>query len=327
MLLNFLGIKQLVICISQLDGIPENDRESTFQNLSGILTDLLLDSGWNSTFVSTRVPTIPISAKYDINVISNSTLKWWTGCSKKNLLGKLTKIVSLVDVFKEFLEFPTRDAAADFILPIVESQKIKGIGFVATGRVGQGEISPETPVKFLCTNVPEKEIQGIVKSVEISHKSVPFGIQGELIGIRISDVSDPIAFLKCSRRGYIVDRNSNFRLVRKFTALVQPFNLPAEHKISVGSTFLGFCEQIKTPLKISKINWKQSKKQPIRRVEFPDFFSIGNLAEVVFEANFRPIIVVPFSQKNSPRGNFGRVVLLNEQKKIVLVGKVESIQE
>merc|ERR1712160_73731 len=118
-LINLLGIKQLVVGVNKMDCDVAGYKESRYTEIRDEMTHMLKKVGWNKKKVDGCTPVMPISG--------------WMG---DNLLEKLVKPI-------------VRNDTAIMRTPLSGVYKIKGVGDVLTGRVEQGTVKPGEEMIFL----------------------------------------------------------------------------------------------------------------------------------------------------------------------------------
>ena len=65
-------------------------------------------------------------------------------------------------------------------MPVSGVYKIKGVGDVITGRIEQGQLTPNTMVLFA-----PSQVGGKVFSIEMHHKTVPKAGPGDNVGVNV----------------------------------------------------------------------------------------------------------------------------------------------
>jgi len=151
------------------------------------------------------------------------------------------------------------------------------------------------------------------------HKSIPFALAGDNIGILVKDLNKS----NMPRVGDVMVLGSDQTISRvaNFTAQVQVLTHPGELK--VGYTPVGYVRTARSPLKISKINWKavgSKESGGIIKTDNPPFLKSNEMGEVVFEPQ-QSIIVDTF--KNCE--GLGRVAIM-EGSQVVMLGKIVKVE-
>lgn len=315
LLLNLLGIKQLIVCINKMDTVDY--KQDRFEEVKGEMLDMLARIGWPKAFLKTSVAIIPTAGFHGDNVVDKSDkMPWWNGVDVKNLNGETVHVDVLLDALDKYACVPPRKPDADLRIPVSGVYSIKGVGDVITGRVEQGTVKPGQMVKFIPTDgaVP---CRGKVFSVEMHHKSVPAACPGDNVGLNIKgldkkyrpNVGDII----------VLENDTGIKTPKSFTAQIQVLSHPGELKI--GYTPVGLVRTAKAAIRLTKINWKKGKSTNGAKVESPVTLVQGDMAEVEFTPQSQtPIVVEPFAKCDG----LGRLAVL-EGHSVVMLGRVTAV--
>lgn len=316
LLLNLLGIKQLIIGINKMDADMANYKEERYKEIKDEMDRMLIRVGWPKKFVEESVPKLPISGWMGDNLITKSAkMDWWSGVDV--FVGKETVHVhTLLDALEKMIIVPERPKDAVMRTPISGVYKIKGIGDVLTGRIEQGTVRPGEEVVFLPTHTTSTPCTGKVFSVEMHHKSVESGTSGDNCGFNIKGLVKE----NMPRVGdvMVLKKDETIKRCKLFTAQVRVLEHPGELK--AGYCPIAFVRTGRSAVKMTKINWKVGKETGNQKVEDPVSLKSNEMAECIFEPQ-QPFVVDSF--KNCE--GLGRVALM-EGSSVILLGKVTSVE-
>jgi elongation factor 1-alpha len=325
-LLNLLGVKQLLIGVNKMDiasnamdAADANYGEKRYDEIEKEMKHMLVKVGWDSTFVKSCVPIIPISGWQGDNLITKSEkMPWWKGVSVKNVAGNSVHVHTLLEALNNFCGIPERKTGAPLRVPISGVHQMKNVGNVFTGRVEQGILKPSDEVVFLPThNVADGvSCQGKVFSVEMHKKSLEQAMPGDAVGMNIKNL-DKHSF---PRAGDVMIAKSDTSLkpAANFTARIQTLdNIPNE--IQRGYSPIGFVRCGRAACKITGINGKIGKETGGSKLESPGCIKANEMAEVVFEPA-RALVVETFESCEG----LARIAFL-EGNSPVMLGKIVSV--
>lgn len=255
LLLNLLGIKQLIVCVNKMDGI--NFSEEKFNELRAEVQNMLVQVGWPKPFVQNNVPILPISAWTGDNLLTSSAkMPWWKGTTVKDANGTSQLVSTVMDALNNFVQVPVRLPDAVVRMPVSSVHTIKGVGNVICGRIEQGTLKPGDQVVFLPTNTASLECKGKVFSIEMHHKSVPFGLPGDNVGLSIKGLNKD--HLPKTGDIMILQSDKSLGVPKQITIQAKMLNHPGELK--VGYCPVGAVRTKSVPMKIVKFNWKMGKE-------------------------------------------------------------------
>jgi len=313
LLINLLGIKQIIIGINKMDCDLAGYKEARYTEVKEEMANVLTRVGWKKEFVDKSVPFLPISGWKGDNLITKSAnMSWWKG-AEIEVPGKGKKnIHTLLDALEEMVVPPERAGNKPMRTPISGVYKIKGAGDVLTGRVEQGVVKPGDEVVFLPTHTTNLACNGKIFSVEMHHKSQPVANAGDNVGLNIKGLVKE----NMPRVGdiMILKSDNSIKKVKEFTAQVQILNHPGELKN--GYSPIAFVRTARSAVRMSKINWKISKETGNKKAPEPTNIKANEMAEVVFQP-MQPFVVDSF--KNCE--GLGRIAIM-EGATVVMLGKV-----
>jgi elongation factor 1-alpha len=243
-------------------------------------------------------------------------MPWWKG-AEIEVPGKGKKtIFTLFDALEQMVIAPERAANKPLRTPISGVYKIKGVGDVLTGRIEQGVVKPGDEVVFLPTHTPNLPCSGKIFSVEMRHKRQQSGNPGDNVGIHVKELTKE----NMPRPGDIMIHKSDnsIKKAKEFICQVRMLNdLPKDLKI--GYSPIAFVRTARSPVRMTKINWKISKETGNKKASDPSNIKEGEIAEVVFQP-LQPLVVDSF--KNCQ--GLGRIAFMDGTT-LVMLGKVVDV--
>merc|ERR1712000_421821 len=286
LLINLLGVKQIVIGINKMDCDVAKYKESRYNEIRDEAKAMLLKVGW------------------------------WKGVDVTVLGGKeKLHIDTLHDALENMVKTPERQPGKKMRTPLSGVYKIKGVGDVLTGRVEQGEVKPGDEVVFLPTHTASTPCTGKVFTVEMHHKAVEAAGPGDNVGMNIKGLNKA----NMPRVGDVMVLKSDDTIGRakSFTAQVQILHHPGELKL--GYTPIGFVRTGRSAVKLSGIDWKIGKETGGAKMENPPHLKANEVAQVAFEPQ-QPFVVDTF--KNCE--GLGRIAIM-EGNTVVMLGKITAV--
>merc|ERR1712000_215703 len=286
LLINLLGVKQIVIGINKMDCDVAKYKESRYNEIRDEAKAMLLKVGW------------------------------WKGVDVTVLGGKeKLHIDTLHDALENMVKTPERQPGKKMRTPLSGVYKIKGVGDVLTGRVEQGEVKPGDEVVFLPTHTASTPCTGKVFTVEMHHKAVEAAGPGDNVGMNIKGLNKA----NMPRVGDVMVLKSDDTIGRakSFTAQVQILHHPGELKL--GYTPIGFVRTGRSAVKLSGIDWKIGKETGGAKMETPPHLKANEVAQVAFEPQ-QPFVVDTF--KNCE--GLGRIAIM-EGNTVVMLGKITAV--
>eukprot|EP01108_Squamamoeba_japonica_P008028 TRINITY_DN698_c0_g1_i1.p1 TRINITY_DN698_c0_g1~~TRINITY_DN698_c0_g1_i1.p1 ORF type:complete len:466 (+),score=208.78 TRINITY_DN698_c0_g1_i1:140-1537(+) len=319
LLINLLGVKQIVIGINKMDCDVAKYKESRYTEIKDEAAAMLMKVGWKKAVVEKEVPFVPISGWIGDNLIKKSdNMPWWKGMDVIVLGNKDDKvhIDTLHDAFENMVKTPTRKLDVPMRTPLSGVYKIKGVGDVLTGRVEQGAVKPGDEVIFLPTHTTATPCAGKVFTVEMHHKTVDLAGPGDNVGMNIKGL--PKANMPRVGDVMVLKSDTTIGRTKSFTAQVQILHHPGELK--VGYTPIGFVRTGRSAVKMSKIDWKIGKETGGQKMEDPPMLKANEVAQCVFEPQ-QPFVVDSF--KNCE--GLGRIAIM-EGNTVVMLGKITTVE-
>lgn len=315
LLINLLGVKQIVIGINKMDCDVAKYSESRYTEIRDEAKAMLLKVGWKKKVVEKEVPFIPMSGWMGDNLIEKSTnMDWWKGVDVLIMGDKDNKlhIDTLHDALDKMVQTPPRKGGVAMRTPLSGVYKIKGVGDVLTGRVEQGAVKPGDEVVFLPTHTSSTPCTGKVFTVEMHHKTVDEAGPGDNVGMNIKGLNKA----NMPRVGDVMVLKSDDSIGRckDFTAQVQILHHPGELK--VGYTPIGFVRTGRSAVKLTGISWKIGKETGGAKMENPPHLKANEVAQVTFEPQ-QPFVVDSFKSCEG----LGRIAIM-EGNTVVMLGKI-----
>jgi len=315
-LVNLLGVKQLLVGVNKMDCKPAEYSQARFEEVKNEMKEMLVKSGWKKEFVDESVPIIPISGWVGDNLVHPSEkMPWWTGVSVKTITGQTVHVHTILDVLDKAVVIPPRVVDKPVRLPVSGVMNLKGVGDVVTGRVEQGKLEPGMWVTFLPTHTTANPCTGRIFSLEMHKHSVPVAIAGDNVGMMIKHLPEN----NMPRPGDIMVAKTDESLSRvsNFSAQVHVLQHPGELK--VGYTPIGYVRTAHSALKMTEIKWKIGKETGNKKVENPVSLKAGEMGEVVFEPQ-QQFVVESFKTCEG----LGRVAIM-EGSQVVMLGKIVAV--
>jgi len=298
LLLNLLGVKQLVVAVNKMDEAIAGYSQARFENIRDEMKHMLKGVGWKADFVENCVPIVPISGWVGDNLKEKSAnMPWWNGVDVKTCDGtKTVHVTTLLDALNNYAIVPKRILDAPARGPLNGVYNIKGVGTVLTSRIEQGSFKPGEDVVFLPTHDEKNPCTGRIFSIEMHHKPVEIANPGDNVGFSIKGLNKDYM----PKVGDVMIKKSDLTLkrVESFTCQVQILDPPNELK--PGYTPIVCVRTEHAPCRISKINWrinkdtgKDDKGRPIKQ-ENPVAIKAGDHAELEFVPQL-PFVVDTFT--------------------------------
>lgn len=306
-LLGLLGIEKLIVGVNKMDSCDWS--EQRFNEIKEEMTKMITQAG----FKPKQVAFIPYSGFKGENLVEKTDkMPWYKGFEVN--LSKTEKVsgYTLYDALEKVARPPTREPDAPVRIPINGIYKIKGVGDVITGRVEQGTISAGD----VCRVVPRNLENLKVFSIEMHHKSWPSAKPGDNVGMNMKGL----------------DKQNMPKVGDVITLQKDPLCLPVESFVAQvavqehpGQLKPGFspCIHVRTAksaCKMTKINWKISKKTGDQKLENPPFLERAEQAEIEFEPQ-QTIYMEAFDQCEG----LGRIAVMDSNN-LVMLGKVMSVK-
>ena len=306
-LLGLLGIEKLIVGVNKMDSV--NWSEQRFNEIKEEMSKMITQAG----FKIKQVPFIPFSGFKGENLVDQTDkMPWYKGFEVN--LSKTEKVtgVTLYDALEKVARPPKRNPDAQVRVPINGIYKIKGVGDVITGRVEQGTINAGD----VCRVVP-RGLSGLkVFSIEMHHKTWPNAKPGDNVGMNMKGLDKT----NMPKVGDVItlEKDPLCLPVKSFVAQVAVQEHPGQLK--PGFSPCVHIRTAKSACKMTKINWKMSKKTGDEKVENPQFLERAEQAEIVFEPQ-QPIYVEEFDKCEG----LGRIAVMDSNS-LVMLGKVISVE-
>mmetsp|Transcript_3519 Transcript_3519/g.9543 ORF Transcript_3519/g.9543 Transcript_3519/m.9543 type:complete len:466 (-) Transcript_3519:42-1439(-) len=283
LLLNLLGIKQLIICINKMDDKTAGYKEERFTEIKKEMQRMAVGVGWPKSFVGLKVPIIPISGWKGDNLLKKSeNMAWWKGQDVTvGPKGKEQKIH--IDTLKEALDnvvrVPPRPTDKPFRMPVSAVLNIKGVGTVITGRVEQGTLKPNQEVKFLPTHTVSNKCTGKIFTIEMHHKKVEEAGPGDNVGLNVKNLDKA----NMPQKGDVMVNldDSSIGSSKKVHATIQTLSIPNAIKLNYTPT--GFVRTASAPFKLVEIKKIKNKDTGGAWAEGFKELKSNTFAEVTFE--------------------------------------------
>lgn len=263
-LINVLGVKQLIVGINKMD--VSNFNQQKFETLKGELTTLLKQLG----FKTENVPFIPFSALEGTNSGKKTDkMPWYSG---PTLMAALDE-----------LKVPVKPTDKPLRLPIQDVFSISGFGTVPVGRVETGILKVGDQVVVMPGGGKAE-----VKSIEMHHKQMQKAEPGDNIGFNIKGVEK-----KDMKRGDVVGPASNPPTVAaEFTA--QMIVLHHQNVIARGYTPVFHFHTAQLACTIIDILERKDPKTGQTAEKNPTTLKTGDVAIVKIKPT-KPLVIEKYS--------------------------------
>jgi len=326
-LCNLLGITQIMVGVNKMDEQSCNYDEARYNEIASEMRNMLKQTGWKTY---KTCPVIPISGWVGDNIVEKSAkMPWWKGYSDGDKKGDTLK-----EALSTWVVPPERSKGLAYRMPVSGVFKIKGVGDVITGRIEQGEITPQITVKTMKKPTPivfwPSGVKALVNTIEMHHKNVPEATQGDNVGVACKGLTKD----NMPKVGDVMCKEGDDTIgpVASFTADVKIQDHPGELKAGDekrgGYTPLVLCRTAKSACRMIGINWKVTKKAMKKvkskkdlenaKVENPPFVKAGDMASIQFEPQ-QPFCVDTFKAC----AGLGRIAVL-ESNSLVMLGKISA---
>ncbi len=306
-LLYLLGIEQIIVGVNKMDSCDWS--EIRFNEIRDEFVKMITQIG----FKPKKVPIIPYSGFYGDNlVVKSDKSPWYKGWTANLNKDTTIKGWTILDALNDLVVPPKRLPDAPLRLPISGIYNIKGVGTIYCGRVEQGTVRPGDIVGFAQTGLKGKK----VFQIEQHHKQLSSAGPGEVIGMAIKGINKD-DLVETGDVMYI-EKENTLKPTKAFTAMV----FVQEHPgiLKVGYTPIIFCRTQKVACKMTKINWKQSKKTGNEKIMNPENLEQFESAEVVFE----PMASMYVEGFDTCQG-LSRVAVMDSNR-LKMLGKVISVE-
>tara|TARA_B100000900_G_scaffold410143_1_gene427344 strand:+ start:1360 stop:2730 length:1371 start_codon:yes stop_codon:yes gene_type:complete len=305
-LLGLLGIEKLIVGVNKMDSCDWS--EQRFNEIKEEMTKMIMQAG----FKPKQVAFIPYSGFKGENLVEKTDkMPWYNGFEVN--ISKTEKVsgYTLYDALEKVARPPKRDSEAPLRIPINGIYNIKGVGTVITGRVEQGVVNAGD----VCRVVPRGLENLKVFSIEMHHKTWPSAKPGDNVGMNMKGLDKT----NMPKVGDVITLQSQplCRPVESFTAQVAVQEHPGQLK--PGFAPCVHVRTAKSACKMTKINWKMSKKTGNEKVENPAFLEQGEQAEIEFKPN-QMIYLECFETCDG----LGRVAVMDSNQ-LVMLGKVIQV--
>jgi len=305
-LLFLLGIEQIIVGVNKMDSCDWS--ESRFGEIKEEFVKMITAIG----FKPKKVPVIPFSGFHGDNLIKKSDKAPWYKGWKANRNPKVViEGVTILDALNNLITPPKRKPAAPLRLPISNIYNIKGVGQIICGRVEQGTVRPGDIVGMVPSGLSGKKMF----QIEQHHKSLSEAGPGENVGMSIKGIGKD----EKVKVGDVIfiEKEGICKPVDEFTALVYVQEHPGVLK--PGYTPVVFSRTARVACKMTKINWKMSKKTGGEKVDNPANLEQFEQAEVVFSPE-APFFVDTFDNCEG----LARIAVMDSNR-LKMLGKVMAV--
>lgn len=148
---------QMVVVLNKIDMIPDNKRQPTIEKMTKKIHMTLKNTKFHDCSI------VPVSAFPDVSELASNSIS------------------NLIEVLKQLVFIPKRDASGNFLFSVDHCFSIKGQGTVMTGTVLQGKISVNDTIE-----IPTLKLSRKIKSMQMFHEAVVNAFQGDRLGICVT---------------------------------------------------------------------------------------------------------------------------------------------
>merc|ERR1739848_918368 len=323
-LLHLLGVEQVIVGINKMDDKSVGYSQDRYKEIKTEVGKMLTKIG----FKIKKIPFIPMSGFKGDNLTKVSEhMDWFKGYEVKVKKEKV-KGHTLLDALDKVVKCPKRPTKKPMRMPVSGVYKIKGVGDVITGRIEQGTLKPNQPVKFAPTGVKGKAF-----SIEMHHKNVQSAGPGDNVGVNVKGLNKDnmpkagdIMFVEGEANDESPPAAAN---TFKAAVFVQdhPGQLRAAKEQGDKGFVGGFTPSIhvrtaKAPCQLQQILWKRGKSTGGAKVENPQFIEAGDEAEVIF-APKTPLCVDAYDTCKP----LGRMAAMDSNSLIMLGRVLEAMKK
>ncbi|XP_053325558.1 selenocysteine-specific elongation factor [Spea bombifrons] len=205
-----IACHKMVVVLNKIDLLPENKRQPAIEKMTKKMQKTLENTKFEGSLI------IPVAAKPGGPEASESV--------------QAQGITGLIEVLKSQAYLPQRDPSGPFLMAVDHCFSIKGQGTVMTGTILSGSVNVNDNVEIPALKVTKK-----VKSMQMFHKPVNGAIQGDRLGICVTQF-DP----KLLERGLVCTPDSLQTIhaaiisVNKIPYFKGSLNTKAKFHITVG---------------------------------------------------------------------------------------------
>uniref|UniRef100_V9KIA8 Selenocysteine-specific elongation factor n=1 Tax=Callorhinchus milii TaxID=7868 RepID=V9KIA8_CALMI len=152
---------KMVVVLNKIDMLPEAKRQTAIEKMTKKMQKTLENTRFNGC------PIIPVAAK--------------PGGPDAPETETAQGISELIELLKSQTYLPKRDPSGSFLMAVDHCFSIKGQGTVMTGTILSGSVSVNDSVE-----IPSLKVTRKVKSMQMFHKPVTNAIQGDRVGICVT---------------------------------------------------------------------------------------------------------------------------------------------
>merc|ERR1719237_2030940 len=182
--------------------------------------------------------------------------------------------------------------------------------FLLAGRVEQGVVKLNEDCLFLPSHTALHACQGKVKTIEIFGKPVEDAKARDHIGLAMSGLEN----MPKAGDVMVYKSDTTLKQCESFVAQILILDIPTEIKCGYSTTAWTGC--MKSPCRITKLNWKMGKETGMKRLEDPHSLKANEAAEVTFQPQ-RPMVVDTFKSC----AGLSRIAFKEKGKGVVMIGK------
>jgi elongation factor 1-alpha len=275
-----LGIKQMIVVINKMDITAPPYSQTRYEEVRRDVDGLMKTAGFG------EYEFVPTSAYEGDNVVNPSeNLAWHTG----------NTVFTMLDIFR----VPKRPTDLSLRWPIQEKYKVRGIGYIPTGRVETGVIKPDDTIVFMPSN---KKAQ--VKTIEMHRKRIERGIPGDNIGVDVKAI-DGWSLKDWVKKGDVAGPvDSPPTVAERFKARIVIFDADEIYlkggeekekryyppKLKLGSESIIHCHTARVTCRVDELLTKIDGSTGGIIERTPAYISVGDSADVIFKPE-KPFVI------------------------------------
>ena len=286
-----MGVEQKIVCVNQIENVPNSSSESDFENIKLELTKTLnkIDSSLESILF------IPTSGLKNINIINSSPdLFWYKG---PNLFEAILN-----------LNEPQRNTESPLRIIVSQVFNINGFGRNISGRIVSGTLRSGQAV-----TIAPSGISGFVEYIEIFEEETEIAYAGDIVELCVTNLDSSV------RKGSVISDTQNYPAKRceSFSAEICIVDVP-------GTIIPGYCPDVRIHAAQVSCRFEillktfDSETGAILE-ENPDCLRSNNYALVVM-APLEPLCVETYAEY--PK--LGSLVIC-DKRRIIAIGKIREV--
>jgi len=306
-----LGIGHLIVAVNKMDSVEWS--RSRFEEICAQVSEILRKTGASGYITRGCLCFVPVASYHGHNIVERfegEELAWYTGSTFHG-----QHCFTLLDALDAL---PERSRATDAPLCMVVAerpQKVRGVGTIVVGQVVHGTVRIGDRLTLRGAG---KQIETVVKSVELWHTQRQVGNPGERLGLQLRAADG----LNEVSRGMVVSppRGDGVLLPHQYfeAQVAVTKNVPNEVKVGWEATL--HCHMLKVTVRLRRIVWKIGKETGGKKMDDPHSLKSKEMATVLFEFSGTPQVIARFVD----HPELGRFILVNNHE-CMMLGKIMQV--